>query len=473
MSVIHPKDIAVLCKIINPDGKHILVLTTEKAFFQQQANTELLDCTIDFFTNKETLIQAIENQPSTILNLTNQQINITQKSIDSVAIIQFSKPTSHHSDHFAFDFINNTDKTIRWIYPSEQSDPSFLHLYNGSGKRGWIFSTIFRLGFKLGLKNVLKSGRFWVLYSTVPILEKKPTPDNANIAVFTGTKGSNRKAVVAYSNANQPIQFVKMPLATPAYNLIQKEGYYLKKLQPYHFKYLQVPIGTLHASSLTLTNIKPDQPLENETLSYVHLCALEELYQATLEYHALDKLEVWAAIKNDITSLKFVKIENDLSKDKVQHIWLLLHQLYQTLDHKKNIPTSIAHGDFTPWNSYASTTKIHVYDWELADRLPLLYDAFHFIIQTGVLVHHLDHEAIWIQLATMVKHPKIKEMELAFQLDVEHAFQFYLLRNTSYYMARYVRQTHLHEQAHWLLNVWLKILEYSVTQTSNAKISAT
>ncbi|MEM8713050.1 MAG: aminoglycoside phosphotransferase family protein, partial [Planctomycetota bacterium] len=48
------------------------------------------------------------------------------------------------------------------------------------------------------------------------------------------------------------------------------------------------------------------------------------------------------------------------------------------------VPTSIAHGDFTPWNVLGKRGQIRAFDWEyFAHEAPALNDVLHFRIQTG------------------------------------------------------------------------------------------
>ena len=121
-----------------------------------------------------------------------------------------------------------------------------------------------------------------------------------------------------------------------------------------------------------------------------------------------------------------------------------------------------AHGDFTPWNMFHANkgSKLHLFDWELSERLPALYDLFHFIFQTGILVKRQSFLEIKSTIDEILKRPKLQEFIRENSLDVEQAYQFYLLRNGSYYLNRYLTQKDLHIQAHWLLDYWLEAVSY-------------
>ncbi|RME10533.1 MAG: hypothetical protein D6816_03205 [Bacteroidetes bacterium] len=49
-----------------------------------------------------------------------------------------------------------------------------------------------------------------------------------------------------------------------------------------------------------------------------------------------------------------------------------------------------------------------------------------------------------------------------FDADFDRLYSFYLLNNVAYYLPRYLRQTPLHEQAHWLVNTWLQACEQAL-----------
>lgn len=58
-----------------------------------------------------------------------------------------------------------------------------------------------------------------------------------------------------------------------------------------------------------------------------------------------------------------------------------------------DLPASLAHGDFVPWNLRVDPTsgRLAVFDWELAQLAQFpLYDCFHFQIQANMLLRHLD-----------------------------------------------------------------------------------
>ncbi len=66
--------------------------------------------------------------------------------------------------------------------------------------------------------------------------------------------------------------------------------------------------------------------------------------------------------------------------------------------------TTLVHGDSTPWNTHLSTSAVLIYDLELAQQLLILngflfmsdylYDCFHHLFQTNLLVHRKSFQEI-------------------------------------------------------------------------------
>ena len=62
-----------------------------------------------------------------------------------------------------------------------------------------------------------------------------------------------------------------------------------------------------------------------------------------------------------------------------------------------------AHGDFTPWNCFVTENHLSLYDLEMVqDGMPLGYDAFHFIIQNGILVKRASWKSISEEIMNVI-----------------------------------------------------------------------
>lgn len=460
---IHPTDIPVLAKIFHPVSETIFVVVPSDTQYSLSNIKDNLGCSIRFFVNQQLLIFALEARVDEAITV----INFHPNGIDPNLINQYEnvllidifnhKSASALLGTSQFDFINNPDGTIRWLYNAQYKRPIFLNLYNTSNWKGELFKTIFKTGFKLGAKSWLKSGSIWVTAKEDLFLDK--INQKGQYAIFTGTVGENRKAVISFEQGQKATRFLKMPLTTSAKKLVANELDYLQQLQPFKLRKLIAPKPKKIGDNLMVSNVRPEQPLKNKDLKGMHLSALYELYDHTLIPTVLNDSSAWQSILYDLKILENAKIINDLSPEKVNRIIQLLNQLVKQLDTSELVSLSIAHGDLTPWNSYLTEKAVHVYDWELAERLPLFYDAFHYIFQSSILVKRMPFRSIERQITAFAKIPIVEKMITEFEVDYEQAYQFYLLRNTAYYVRRYVNQPHLHTQAHWLVDTWLAALE--------------
>lgn len=461
---IHPNDIPVLAKIFQPNTSNIFVLTTLETLPYYQNIPDKLDCTIQFFTKEKDLIQRwypLNTKEKVLINLTPHTLSSNLLPIESTSIIiDFSAKEATHSasTHHQFDFINNPDGTIRWVYDNLLQKPLFLNLYNAAGWKGKAIHAIFKIGFTVKLKKWLKSGSFKIIANQLFLENINHQLNKAQYAIFTGTIGENRKAVISFEEAGKATQFLKLPLTKAAQQLVCTETKALKKLQAYSFSFLNMPKAKRITKGIMLTNVKPSKLEINNDLTNIHLSALAELYHQTATLTVLTPSNVWQTIQEDLEAIAHAKIINDLPLQKVATLSRSLNDLAQNFESTDLITMSMTHGDLTPWNTYLSKNQLHVYDWELAQELPLLYDAFHYIFQSNILIKRLPYSAIQKEIAQLRNHPIIQSLLTKYNIDFQEVYQFYLLRNISYYLRKYIQQPKLHEQAHWLVDVWIESL---------------
>ncbi len=70
------------------------------------------------------------------------------------------------------------------------------------------------------------------------------------------------------------------------------------------------------------------------------------------------------------------------------------------------VPTTLAHGDFTPWNTVQRRGALRAFDWEYFSELsPALADLIHFHVQTGVLIKHHPGERVFDELGALFSGP--------------------------------------------------------------------
>lgn len=462
--MLHSNDYPVLAKVFNNNSNKIFILRTEETIDIPDS----LDCSILFFKTKIALLQAITyEKEGTIINETplHFEENFSQK-FPEIVLLHLRRPNIKNKAQ-KFNTFLNSDGTIRWIYSNQLRQPIFLNLYNASSWKGKLFKWACTFCFQLKIQSLLNAASIWVEARPSNLDAISDQLSSASYAIFTGTTGENRKAVICYENQGQTTQFLKMPISRPSQNLINNEGWQLQKLHKHNFKHLIHPTSKTLGNSLLLSDVRPVKSLANNTLNKPHFLAIKELYQFTATTQQLSSLPVWKSIMNDLSIIRNSPVKNNIPIQQVHHLACLLDALLERLDSSQAVPTALAHGDFTPWNTYLSASAVHIYDWELAQQLPLLYDCFHYLFQTSILVKRKPFQEIKKAIDQLEQEEAIQFILQEYQVDFRMAYQFYLLHNTSYYLSRYIRQAHLHEQAHWLLNTWTNALE-SFLETSES-----
>ena len=108
----------------------------------------------------------------------------------------------------------------------------------------------------------------------------------------------------------------------------------------------------------------------------------------------MQELDAWEETEQNLKTAEQSVVCNDLPEPLVRGTIGLLRRLQHELAAAGTVPVSMSHGDFTPWNMYLGAQKLHLYDWELSCRLPLLYDLFHFEFQSAILIRHQSFPSI-------------------------------------------------------------------------------
>lgn len=394
-------------------------------------------------------------------------------SFDFIVAFTKEKPTKLQlTQKKKFSFINNPDGSMRWIYPSSLFQPSFLSCYNSGTLKGAIIKTGIQAAFSLGLKRFIANGNFTV-YSNESLACELPMKNKSakNFSVFTGTTGINRKILVEYNKGGKTKFFAKIPIGKNAHHLVNNEAEALKSLSSKKFETLYAPSVRHENKTVLIENIKPF--ITNNAVSFTnkHTQALDEMYEATVTNEPIEGTSFDDSIKNNLYLARQNKFK--ARQRGIHGIIEKLIRLNQCIDKQKRIPVAMAHGDFTPWNMYVNQGHVFVYDWEFCKReAPLLFDLFHFVFQSEVMLRNSSYEKIEKEINRALELPAVKTLIAKYKVDVELHYKLYLLMNISYYVNVYMQQDLLHKQAGWLLTAWQSALsKYTLEQSleSNRK----
>ncbi len=454
MKQIIAEDLHILSKLFKNSLSQLLVFAPED---EQNFNRKTF---ISQAALKSFLQQFPEGQ-FTIVNLSNAPIQDLVELSCVWTVWNFGNAFSTE-DSFSLRYINNSDGSMRWLYPEQSKRPDFLNLYNGSGLRARLISVGFKAVWKLGLDELFSSGQFSV-YSKIelPAEQYLAEVEEGNWSLFTGTKGENRKLVLQKNEGTKTKSFLKIPCTEKAAKLVENEAKMLQAMKDFDFKKSVLPQVKAQVDAIELSNVKPTQSKNSTRLYTPHLEALVEWYEQSATLVNQEELKQFTRIENCINRLKKIEeLSNDISLNTVKKMTNQLEQLLNRMRYKDQFTVGLAHGDFTPWNLFYKEDKIYVYDWELAEpNLPLLFDAFHFIFQAGVLIEKAGFDVIDQRLTALKNDPIITKLCKQFLVDFDSSRQFYLLYTISYYLDLYVVQNPLHFQAHWLIDCWAAALD--------------
>lgn len=353
-----------------------------------------------------------------------------------------------------FLYINNPDNTVRWVIPQQARKPHFLSLYSANSLKAWIFRNGVKLGYKLGQKERLFQGGFSLNeneYWDLPELLYQLA--GHEYAIFTGTAGKTRKTVAAIAPNGSVSHFIKVAHTARAQALLDNEYKTLRVLNRHPFQYIETPkIEKLSASNmLMLSNIKPAAFAKGTDFSAIHMAALQELWQFEEKTKAASA-SWFEELFEKLTQLPDANFfPNDLDKESLQRLITNLRKLGEDLKEEKSLTLTVAHGDFTPWNMYATADKLHLFDWEYSrSDYPLYFDFFHYFYQSEILLQKSSK-------GLFKKMTRLASRHLDPQWPLLH--KWYLLINLTNYLHDYSTWENVFPQAHWLLDAWLKITE--------------
>ncbi len=449
---IFSSDIKVLKKLYCPNADQISIFDPhDKLVIDEQINFKSV------FQSTFDIADLNPNKNYLFINISDK---IFQKLLllDNVSIIHFN----NNNQGEVFHYLINPDKTIRWIFPKNNKFPVFLNLYNGSGIKAAMFKKVSKLFYRIGLKNIIKSSSFTFFNKNKKNALHQIT--NPEFAIFTGTIGENRKAVIALNKENKCTHYLKIPFSKKAKKNIFNELNQLRQLnQNYHF--FDCPTIEEISNGIKISNVANEESTNSTILSDLHLNALKEIYETSTVLKNIQELNSWKSINNN-TNAVYQHLKNSKHPNKALFIKInnKTNKIANKINDHKKIKVALAHGDFTPWNMFINKEKLAIYDWELSrSDLPLFYDAIHFIFQSSILIERASFKEIQQKLVALKNNDICKNTLTQKEQSFETSYQFYLLFTISYYLPLYAQQEHLHEQAIWLCEIWLEALEFELS----------
>ncbi len=354
-------------------------------------------------------------------------------------------------------YINNPDGTPRWIWPEGLAQPLFLKFYNVATPKAQLFSIAVQLIFILGLQRIFFKSVIGEMQRKSLILPQF-FPQQHNWAIFTGTTGPNNKLILYIKGAKHS-NFFKIATSYNAENVIQREYESLRQLEKLPITTFTVPSISFKDDGVIGLEDISEQTKRDHSLSDLHIKALQEIKTLTGTTLQVSNSAIGQQTKTVLAEI-LQKEDARVPKGMLKKLAILSEQLDQ-----QTVQFAMGHGDFTPWNMYVKGEKLAIYDWELSHAaLPVGYDAFHFILQQGILVGRVSWKKIKAEMER-----RIPNTFFGSAAQRETYLQLYLLIHVVRSLKIYTEQPQWHTQVEWLMQTWNEALSEQVAHHIDAR----
>jgi len=285
------------------------------------------------------------------------------------------------------------------------------------------------------------------------------------LALFTGTPGYLQKPTLQIMNASGVIiGYGKICKNLQTSELIENEFQILEMLSKLDLGSAHVPevkyFGNVNPGGKLLIQSCSKKPLSSGPLipKPAHLDFLVRLFDQTrMEPHFIQS----ACLSDVLTRLRGLN-------GGVPHEWCrLLQKALEQAAHeieKGKVSLSLAHRDFTPWNTFFCKGHLFIFDWEFARmHWPPLTDAFHFIIQKQLLVDKQGPESLLGRLLSETSMEGRFLYNLSSRLEIEKnlispLLIFYLCDIAILYWSKCPRHGRIEREGVRLFACWEQML---------------
>src|ERR687897_1446059 len=266
---------------------------------------------------------------------------------------------------------------VRWLLPANQ--PALRRagiggLYQPNSLRGRAVRTIIGAGAMPGEK-------VWLEEDALARLETKLASvvgvEAVRLAFYLGVPAPHRKVTAQVLTPNgKTLAYAKIATSPLAQAAINTERRALLRLSESAGLQGTVPkvLGSLdwHEGTILLITMGPPRP-GPRGLSSVHLRFCTQVFQSFRVQQTFVESPMWTRM-----SEIWVRLQHSSPETLPANLGPALERLHDELG-SVSIPLSLAHGDFTPWNTRLGPRSLFVLDWERASEgMSRLYDAFNF-----------------------------------------------------------------------------------------------
>jgi hypothetical protein len=274
---------------------------------------------------------------------------------------------------------------VRWLLPANQ--PALRRagiegLYQPSSLRGRAVRTIIGAGAVQGEKVWLEEDNLARLET---MLASVMGVEAVRLAFYLGVPAPHRKVTAQVLTPDgKTLAYAKIATSQLAQAALKTERRALLRLSNSAGLQGTVPevLGSLDwlGGTILLITMGPPRP-GPRGLSSVHLRFCTQLFQSFRGRGTFVESPMWTCM-----SEIWLHLQRSSPETLPANLGPALERLHDELG-PVNMPLSLAHGDFAPWNTRLGERSLFVLDWERASEgMSPLYDAFNFqALQSALL----------------------------------------------------------------------------------------
>ena len=266
---------------------------------------------------------------------------------------------------------------VRWLLPAKE--PALRRagiggLYQPNSLRGRALRTIIGAGAVLG-------ERVWLEKDALARLERMVASvmgvEAVRLAFYMGVPSPHRKVTAqVLTPEGKTLAYAKIATSSLAQAALETERRALLRLSESAGLKGTVPkvLGSLpwHGGTILLITMGPPRP-GPRALSSVHQRFSTQVFQSFEVCETFAESPMWTRM-----SEIWLHLRHSSPETMPANVGPALERLHEELG-PLSMPLSLAHGDFTPWNTRLGARSLFVLDWERASEgMSPLYDAFNF-----------------------------------------------------------------------------------------------
>jgi hypothetical protein len=274
---------------------------------------------------------------------------------------------------------------VRWLLPTKQPAlrrAAIEGLYQPSSLRGRALRIIIGAG-------ALQGEKVWLEEDNLQRLETMVASamgvEAVRLAFYLGVPAPHRKVTAqVLTPEGKTLAYAKIATSELAQAALKTERRALLRLSQSAGLKGTVPelLGSLrwHGGTILLITMGPPRP-GPRALSSAHLRFCTQLFQSFRGHQTFVESPMWSGI-----SEMWLHLKRSSPETLPANLGPALERLHEELG-PVNMPLSVAHGDFAPWNTRLGERSLFVLDWERScEGMTPLYDAFNFqALQSALL----------------------------------------------------------------------------------------